>query len=74
MLTINDVETVLGISYPTALALAKSTGEMVSGKWFIPADVIEARIAEERQRVEKMEERFNLALAIKMATPPAADG
>ena len=70
MLTINDVETILGISYPTALALAKDTGTMNRGKWYIPADVVAARIDEERKRVDKMSERYHLALQIQVS--PAA--
>jgi hypothetical protein len=66
MLTIQETKTILEISYPTALALAQSSGQQVDGRWLIPDGVIASRIATERSRVDKMEQRFRLALAVQV--------
>jgi len=66
MITIKETQDILKLSYPTALALAKETGTMVDGKWLLPDDVIASRIADERRRVEKMEQRLRLLLAVQV--------
>ena len=66
MLDIKDVEHILGISYPTALAYAKKHGEYIDGKWYFTSATIAARIKAEKTRVAKMEERLQLKLAIRI--------
>lgn len=66
MLTIKQIQKILDMSYPTALALAQSTGTAIDGKWFVPDEAVASRIASEKQRVEKMEQRLRLELAVNI--------
>lgn len=66
MIDVKQVQHILGISYPTALAWAQAVGEMVDGKWLVPAADVARRIEEERQAVEKKVERLNLELAVRI--------
>lgn len=66
MLTIKDTQDILSISYPTALDFAKSVGTLIDGKWYLPDEAVATRIAAEKQRVQKMEAKYRLALAVKI--------
>ena len=45
-LSIEQVEKIMGWSYPTALKFANRHGEMVGGKWQIPSGVINEKVSE----------------------------
>lgn len=66
MLTIKDTQEILDISYPTALKLAQEVGQQVDGKWLLTEELVAARIAAEKRRVEKMEERLKLKSLIRI--------
>jgi len=58
-LSIEQVEKIMGWSYPTALKFANRHGEMVAGKWFIPSLQIEQEIAKHQRNVRRMETIFS---------------
>lgn len=67
MFTIDQVQKILNISYPTALGLAQRYGIRAdNGKWLIPDSLVTTRIAEKKHEVQKMEERLRLELTINI--------
>lgn len=59
-LTINQVQDIIKISYPTALALAKTHGEMLEdGKWYVASSIIRAMIQDELNTATEKLARYN---------------
>ena len=57
-LTIEQVEKIMGWSYPTALKFANRHGEMVSGKWQVPSGAVWNEISVLVDRVDKMKGHY----------------
>ena len=57
-LTIEQVEIIMGWSYPTALKFASRFGEMRGGKWHVPSNLVGGKIAELDVSVTGMKRRF----------------
>lgn len=57
-LTIEQVRTVLGISYPTALSFANEHGKMVDGRWLIPASAVQEVVDAYIAKAQKMQMRL----------------
>ena len=62
-LTIEQVEKITGWSYPTALKFARRHGEMVSGKWYVPASAVASKIAELDIGIVRMKKAFSAEVA-----------
>ena len=56
--TIEQVEIIMGWSYPTALKFANRHGEMSGGKWHVPSNVVYNKIAEIDVEVVRMKKTF----------------
>ena len=65
MITITEIQEVLEISYPTALALAKTSGEMVGGKWLVPAAIIREMLEDEQRHLSEKRARFDALQAVQ---------
>jgi len=61
-LSIEQVEKIMGWSYPTALKFANRHGEMVAGKWQVPSLEIEREIASRENDVVRMKLNFHVQL------------
>jgi predicted site-specific integrase-resolvase len=66
-LNINQVQKILGITYPTAHKMAREFGRFdksvpPNGKWFIPASVIRKTIFSELQTARLKESRYLKAI------------
>ena len=66
-LSINQVQTILGITYPTAHKMARELGRFdesvpPNGKWFIPSDAVYNMIFKEIQDAQSKEYRFDAAI------------
>ena len=59
-LTTEQVEIIMGWSYPTALKFASRFGEMSGGKWHVPSNKVAGKIAELDVSVVGMKKRFRL--------------
>lgn len=63
LLSINDVQRILGISYPTALNRARAYGVFVdtppSGKWFFDPDIIRQQLNDEIDRAKHQLKQIN---------------
>ena len=57
-LTIEQVEKIMGWSYPTALKFANRHGEMVGGKWYVPILGVWKEIALLSTSVVAMKKRY----------------
>ena len=62
-LTIEQVEKIMGWSYPTALKFANRHGEMVGGKWRVPSDVIDKKVTELSTIARYTRARFEIEIA-----------
>ena len=62
-LTIEQVEIIMGWSYPTALKFASRFGEMHGGKWHVPSNKVAGKIAELDISVVGMKKRFRFETA-----------
>lgn len=62
-LTIQQVQEILDVSYPTALGIARQHGSQdgPAGKWHVPASVIGARISEALEAAQAAWGRFEEA-------------
>ena len=68
-LTIEQVEIIMGWSYPTALRFASRFGEMRGRKWHVPSNIVANEIAKRDVEVVQMKKHFS---KIVTAAEPAA--
>jgi hypothetical protein len=58
-LTITQVRTIIGWSYPTAFEFARDNGRQDrNGKWFVPFDLVAAEVQRRVIEAQKMQERL----------------
>ena len=64
-LTIEEIEEILGVSYPTALRFAQKYGKVKSGgrKWLVPAQAVADVIETEQQRINEKRQRLVARIA-----------
>ena len=61
-LTIEQVEKIMGWSYPTALKFANRHGEMVGGKWRVPSTAVENEVSKLSESARFTRARFEIAV------------
>jgi len=65
-LSIEQVEKIMGWSYPTALKFANRHGEMVAGKWHVPSVSINEEVFKLEKNARFTRARYEVAV---MAEP-----
>ena len=59
-MSIQDIQRIMGTSYPTALKFATAHGEMIDGRWLIPYDAVQEAVDSEVRRTETMEHELRI--------------
>ena len=71
-ITVEEVKTILGCTYATALKIAQEHGEMRDvgrgtdkhqGKWYVPVSVIEARVQSIVTNAHNIQDRLDWTLS-----------
>lgn len=56
--TVEDIQYILGLSYPTALKMASKNGISRDRKWFVPAEVVQKWVDREIAEVQRKQFRL----------------
>ena len=62
-LSIKQIRKIMGWSYPTAFKFARANGEMVEGKWYVPAPAVKEIVDNTLGAAAHMQERYEVEVS-----------